>query len=95
MVEWKGIHAGKKQQFGPQLRAGTPNLAKRMIVRVAGYEEEVKGDFEQNSLVRMQERQGRAEVQSTQRTLNTDQQQDQSNGYGQGDLVLVQEVQTE
>ena len=43
-----------------------------MIVRVAGYEEEVKGDFKQNSLVRMQERQGRAEVQSTQRTVNTD-----------------------
>ena len=56
MAESKGIHAGKKQQFGPWLRAGTPNLVKRMIIRVAGYEEEVKGDFEQNSLVRMQER---------------------------------------
>ena len=61
---------------------------------MASYEEEVKGGFEQNSPIIMQERQGQAEVQSAQRTMNTDQQQDQSNGDDQGDLVVVQEVRT-
>ena len=32
------------QQFGSWLHAATPNIAKKTIVRVAGYEEEVNGE---------------------------------------------------
>nr|POF18422.1 hypothetical protein CFP56_49380 [Quercus suber] len=32
------------KQFGPWLRANTSNLAKKTVVRVAGYEEEVNAD---------------------------------------------------
>ena len=32
------------KQFGPWLRANTPNLAKKTVIRVAGYEEEVNED---------------------------------------------------
>ena len=53
------------------MRASTPNLAKRTIVRVAGYEDEVKGGFEQNSPIKMLERQGWAEVQFDHGTMNT------------------------
>ena len=66
-----------------------------MIVRVAGYEEDVKGGVEQTSPIRMQERQGRTEVQLDQRTVTMDQQRVQSNRDKQGDLVVVQEVRTE
>ncbi|KAL0001421.1 hypothetical protein SO802_015202 [Lithocarpus litseifolius] len=58
----KGFMPARNQQFGPWLRAGTPNLAKRMIVRVASYEEDVQGAVEQPSPINMQERQGRTEV---------------------------------
>ena len=64
----------KNQQFSSWLRASTPNLAKRTIVRVAGYEEDVKGGVEQTSPIRMQERQGRTKVQLDQRTVTMDQQ---------------------
>nr|POE75835.1 uncharacterized protein CFP56_05105 [Quercus suber] len=39
----KGSLLARNQQFGPWLRVGTPNLAKRTIVKVAGYEKDVKG----------------------------------------------------
>ena len=32
------------KQFGPWLRANTPNLAKKTVIRVTGYEEEVNED---------------------------------------------------
>ena len=38
---------------------------------MAGYEDEVKGGFEQNSPIKMLERQGWAEVQSDHGTMNT------------------------
>ena len=39
----------KNQHFGLWLRANTPNLAKRIVVLVAGYEDEVQGEFVSNS----------------------------------------------
>ena len=91
----KGSLSARNQLFGPWLRAGTSNLAKRTIVKVVGYEEDVKGDVEQTSPIRMQERQGRTKVQLDQRTVTMDQQRVQSNRDEQADLVVVQEVRTE
>ena len=45
----KGVVPEKNQQFGPWLRANTPNLAKRTVFQVAGYEDEVQGEFALNS----------------------------------------------
>ena len=53
----------RNQLFGPWLGASTPNLAKRTIVRMVGYEEDVKEGVKQTSPIIMQERQGRIEVQ--------------------------------
>ena len=64
----------RNQQFGPWLGASTPNLAKRTIVRMVGYEEDVKGGVEQTSPIIMQERQGWIEVQLDRRIVTTDQQ---------------------
>ena len=64
----------RNQQFGPWLEASTPNLAKRTIVRMVGYEEDVKGGVEQTSPIIMQERQGWIEVQLDRRIVTTDQQ---------------------
>lgn len=47
----KGVVPEKHQQFGPWWRANTLNLAKRTVVWVAGYEDEVQGEFEPNSPV--------------------------------------------
>ena len=40
----KGTLRDSDQQFGSWLRAVTPNLAKKTVVRVAGYEAEVRED---------------------------------------------------
>uniref|UniRef100_A0A7N2KWI6 Uncharacterized protein n=1 Tax=Quercus lobata TaxID=97700 RepID=A0A7N2KWI6_QUELO len=40
----KGAAKTADQQFGSWLRANTPNLAKKSMVRVTGYEEEIKED---------------------------------------------------
>ena len=40
----KGASKTADQQFGSWLRANTPNLAKKYVVRVTGYEEEIKED---------------------------------------------------
>ena len=62
---------------------------------MVGYEEDVKGGVEQTSPIIMQERQGWIEVQLDRRIVTTDQQRVQSNRDEQGDLVVVQKVQTE
>ena len=41
----KGASREVDKQFGPWLRANTPNLAKKSVIRVAGYEEEVNEDI--------------------------------------------------
>ena len=35
---------GSDQQFGSWLRANTPNLAKKIVIRVARYDEVIHGD---------------------------------------------------
>ena len=40
----KGAAKTANQQFGSWLEANTPNLAKKSVVRVTGYEEEIKED---------------------------------------------------
>ena len=67
---------GSDQQFGLWLQVNTPNLAKKIVIRVAGYEEEKHEDNE-TALYLEQSEGGDVEVLNTMQS-NGDQEHHQS-----------------
>lgn len=87
----KGVMPEKYQQFGPWLQANTLNLAKRTVVQVVGYKDEVQGEFAPNSPTRKYGEWDLVEGSSALRTTNEVGQQASCDGDDKGVTMVMQE----